>query len=396
MLVRDRYDQDYGWIILGRDERLRFRSIDVNSSLESADAARNQLFEQLKEWHAKPDEAYYQGDSSGRPTDFFTPVVPGERLSSRFRTLTEQPRYSPAREIIGAMMRFYQDTDGNFVEQFQTTAFDARLWELYLFAAFTELGFAPASALAVPDFIFSSPAGSLGIEATTVNPSGRREETPPQDPAQRLAYIENYIPIRLARVLNKKLEKRKPYWDEPEMEGKPFVLAVQDFRLPGAMRMILGAMSDYVFGVRANAQGACETIAEHAWKDLRELSGFFSFPNAENVSAVIINPQGTLLKFNRMGYIAEFGDRRVSMIRTGAARGPDGPVNFQHNVHDPGYGETLVEGMVVFHNPNALIPLDPDMIPGASHEFLLPDGTIAAVVPDFHPLFSATAITIDD
>jgi large subunit ribosomal protein L30 len=33
--------------------------------------------------------------------------------------------YSPARELIKAMMRFYEDADGNFVEQFQTTAFDA-------------------------------------------------------------------------------------------------------------------------------------------------------------------------------------------------------------------------------------------------------------------------------
>jgi len=39
------------------------------------------------------------------------------------------------------MMRFYEDTDGNFVEQFQTTAFDACIWELYLFATFTELGY---------------------------------------------------------------------------------------------------------------------------------------------------------------------------------------------------------------------------------------------------------------
>jgi hypothetical protein len=53
-----------------------------------------------------------------------------------------EERYSPARELIEAMMCFYDDTDGNFVEQFQTTAFDARIWELYIFAAFTELGYA--------------------------------------------------------------------------------------------------------------------------------------------------------------------------------------------------------------------------------------------------------------
>src|SRR5688572_3504408 len=47
MLVRDRFDDDYGWIILGRDERLRFRAIEVNSSLPTPAAARKQLFKHM-------------------------------------------------------------------------------------------------------------------------------------------------------------------------------------------------------------------------------------------------------------------------------------------------------------------------------------------------------------
>lgn len=39
------------------------------------------------------------------------------------------------------MMNWYEDVDGNFVEQFQSSAFDARLWELYLYAMFVELGY---------------------------------------------------------------------------------------------------------------------------------------------------------------------------------------------------------------------------------------------------------------
>ena len=50
--------------------------------------------------------------------------------------------------------------------------------------------------------------------------------------------MENFVPIKLAGVLRKKLEKRNPYCDEPEMEGLPFVLAVQDFSFPGAMQMM--------------------------------------------------------------------------------------------------------------------------------------------------------------
>jgi ribosomal protein L30 len=136
LLVRDREDFDYGLIILGRDERLRFRAINVESELATLNAARESLFAKMKEEHAKPDEEFQQGDAPGAPTDFFTPVVDQQKLSPAFRLLTTAPRYSPARELIESMMRFHEDIDGNFVEQFQTTAFDARLWELYLFATF--------------------------------------------------------------------------------------------------------------------------------------------------------------------------------------------------------------------------------------------------------------------
>jgi hypothetical protein len=218
----------------------------------------------------------------------------------------------------------------------------------------------------------------------------------PQSGDELLAYIENYIPIRLARVLKRKLEKKDPYWEKPEMKSVPFVVAVQDFHIPGAMRMIAGAMSDYVYGVRhALRDGKPERIKEHVWGNLREASGFFSFPQAENISAVIVNSQGTLPKFNRIGYIAEFGDRRVRMVRTGVAMDEQGGTPFLQIVHAPGYVESWVEGMTVFHNPSALIPLSPDMISGASHEFLQKDDSIVSLVPDFHPLFSTTRIWVE-
>jgi hypothetical protein len=71
-------------------------------------------------------------------------------------------------------------------------------------------------------------------------------------------------------------------------QGVPFVVAVQDFHMPGAMRWIGAAMSDYVFGVRQSREeeGRFERIEEHVWKKLREKSGFFSFPKSENISAI--------------------------------------------------------------------------------------------------------------
>jgi hypothetical protein len=170
-----------------------------------------------------------------------------------------------------------------------------------------------------------SPAhwGFVGVEATSANPPNAGDVKPPSDEAEFIAYIENYVPIKLARALRRKLEKKKPYWDAVEMKDVPFIIAVQDFHSPGAMRMITSAMTEYVFGVRHSVDDdgrRIEWINEHVWGNSREKSGFFRLSNAENISAVIVNAQGTLPKFNRMGYLAEFGNRRVRMVRTGFAR----------------------------------------------------------------------------
>jgi hypothetical protein len=185
------------------------------------------------------------------------------------------------------------------------------------------------------------------------------------------------------------------------MKGKPFVLAIQDFHFANAMQMVVSAATEYVFGVRHSLDNGLkiEWIDKHEWEGLREQSGFFRLPNAEHISAVFINPQGTLPKFNRMGYLAEFGNKRIRMVRSGCTRGERNlgnpmPRPFVNEVHAPGYSESWVEGMVVLHNPNAAIPLDPELVPNASHEFLQSDGRIMSLVPDFHPIFSNTAISI--
>ena len=93
----------------------------------------------------------------------------------------------------------------------------------------------------------------------TVNPGGA-PATPADTKEKMLAYIENYIPIRLARSLRNKLDRKKPYWELPEMKGKPFIIAVQDFHAPGAMRAVISAMTEYAFGVRHSFVNGKHTV----------------------------------------------------------------------------------------------------------------------------------------
>lgn len=206
------------------------------------------------------------------------------------------------------MMYYFQDPDGNFVEQFQTTGFDARIWELYLFAVLAELRYGVDRTHRAPDFLCSGLLGRFFIEATTVNPTvvnARNVEIGlPEDPAERERYMKHYLPIKFGSSLTSKLDRR--YWELPHINGQPIVLAIQDFHYPMSMTWSETALITYLYGYEFkwhhNEAGklliTSERITEHVWGEKTIPSGFFYLPNAEHISAVISNRQGTISKFN--------------------------------------------------------------------------------------------------
>ncbi|MFY8210800.1 MAG: hypothetical protein ACOVOE_16025 [Caulobacter sp.] len=400
VVTQDREDHDFGWVVLARDERLRYRGMDQNACLASFEAAREQMFTAMARLIVQPDAAFHKGDSKDRPVDFFATRAKPDRLNPLFKVLEEE-RYSAARDLMSAMMRYFDDADGNFIEQFQTTGFDARLWELYLYAMTTEAGLARLP-VQVPDLVVQGPAGRVGIEAVTINPSTTGGAGWPTDPVEARAYIDGYVPVRIARALKSKLWHKTRYWTAPEMSGTPFVIALQDFHAPASMMFLTPMVTEYVFGVRhsiVDGKHRIERISEHRFGGLSEPSNFFSLAESENVSAVFINPTGTLNKFNRMGVQAGFGSPRIRIARTGLRRGEldddhPGPKPFEQVVHAPGYSERWMEGAVVLHNPHALIPLDPALFPHANHEFLQPDGRIMSMLPAFHPYTSVSVTSL--
>ena len=214
------------------------------------------------------------------------------------------------------------------------------------------------------------------------------------------------MPIKFGSALYSKLQKR--YWEQPHVVDKPIVFAIQDFHFPRSMTWSEPSLAPYLYARQysalydenGNLTISPHTVREHRWGDKVIPSGFFNQPGAENISAVITNSQGTVTKFNRMGFKSKFGSRSVRMIRRGTRyvhdRNAARPHPFVQMVHAPDYVEDWVEGMNVYHNPTALIPLPPEMLPGAAHHILRPDGQIGSVVPDFHPFGTETAIFVGE
>ena len=306
------------------------------------------------------------------------------------------------------MMRWYENADGSFVEQFQTTGFDQRIWELYLFTTFIEMGLKLNRSNSIPDFQCFSFMGRFSVEAVTVGPTRKDGQIVPPpsigSPKEMENFLKNYMPIKFGSPLFSKL--RKKYWVKDYVAGAPLVIAIEDFSVPGSMIYTGSSLQRYLFGYEHEWEKGPDgtlkitphRIKEHVWGTKIIPSGFFRLPDVENVSAVIFSNSGTISKFNRMGLLGGFGSDRILMVREGTCFNHDPnaekPKYFKHVVNEPDYCECWAEGLAVFHNPNALYTLPEEVLPSAAHIYLQKDGQVIARTPDWHPLGSTTLLSV--
>lgn len=404
ILVRDRYDRDYASVVFAPDARRRYRATAL-TPFGTKRRAQADLRNAMETALRAPPEEHFQGDEEGEPIDFFTLKRPTKPVHPDFKALADEHGFLPARRIIEPMMRWYDDADGNFIEQFQTTGFDQRVWELYLFAAFTEIGYVLDRRHPIPDYMLEGPYGDIAVEAVTVAPSqGGALGTPPSrnTPEGRRNLLRQYMPIKFGSALFSKLKKR--YWEQPKVAGKALVFAIEDFSSPDSMIYTRSSLLFYLYGYawdhhRDEAGKLVVTpvrLTEHRWNDKVIPSAFFDQPDAEHVSAVLFSNSGTIAKFNRMGVLAGFCPDDVVLVRRGMLPDPRSnashPIPFQAIVNDPEYEEFWSEGLEVFHNPRAAIPMHPGALPGARHHFFRPNGRLATDDPHLVPLSSDTFI----
>lgn len=164
------------------------------------------------------------------------------------------------------------------------------------------------------------------------------------------------------------------------------------------MSWSLYGLSEFLFGARKirhlRDDGAVAFITEKLEYHFKEVttSGFFSFKDAENISCVIANPGGTIAKFERIGLQAGFGNGKTKIVRGGfCLKAGDNPGPFTYIVGEDGYTETWIEGLSVFHNPNALHPLPITSIPAAAH-FYVDNEELVGHAPGFHPIGSTSFV----
>ena len=338
--------------------------------------------------------------------DLFDPVALENRLDERFKLVAGDPRYAPARATMRATFAKMGERDPNFVRDFQTGGFDARCSELYLYAALDAAGFDVSMIGEAPDFMVSGHGHEWAIEATTANPSGGGPPPRvPDDLAELQRYIDGELAIRLGSALYSKLTHEPPYWELPHVAGKPFVVAIQNFASDGSLHFTDTSLVHYLYGFHSHAKRAPDgrlitykTDVETIKGETKEIpSGFFASDGAEHISAVLWTNSGTVMKFARMGFqqgLDSGGIRR--MTRSGVRYVPGGqadqPAPFAYDVGSR--WESWEEGLVMAHNPNALVPLYDDWFPDIVHHSIGPDGEYRGLYPSFYAFNSGTMIEL--
>jgi hypothetical protein len=410
VLIKDRFDRDFGFVVLGRDLKGRFRCIDVWASMTRTEA-RHALFTSLRK-HTDSGATVFPQDDEEKDADgvdLFGLQAPAESLHASFRLLSSGAHWTPARTIMSEMMRHFVDVDGNFVQQFQTTAFDARIWELFLYAALLELGLYVSKEHEAPDFEVQTGRRKAFIEAVIV---GRSPKDPPlanrsdghpclRSTEEMRELLKTRVPIRFGSALFSKLNRKTPYWELDHVKGHPLIFAVADFHEDQSMTWTSPALIEYLYGVthefifdnKGQLVITPVKIETHEHEGKTIPSGYFFQPHAENVSAVLFSSTGTISKFNRMGMLAGFGLPNQRLYRTGMRHRHDSnaalPQPFFHEVKQGVVTETWSEGLSMFHNPRAERPVDPGMFPGIAHHFF-ENGQIKSLLPEFHPYTSFT------
>lgn len=330
----------------------------------------------------------------------FKSIVPVEKHSANFKSILLDG-YAPALQMMEKCFTKYNDKDGNFIEQFQTTGFDSRTWELYLNAYLLSAEFDLDSSETAPDFCATKNKQKVFIEAVTTSKT-EVGALAAIDPDESMETKRKFQAIKIAGVLWTKTQKK--YWEKDHVKDSPLILAVECFHEDTPIYWGDAPLIDYLYGKTFTWRydDKNQLVVENADVTTIELgekvipSGYFNLDDTQNISAVIFSNSATVSKFVRMGK-QKWLQFPHTVIRTGTMYNHNKnavmPELFEYVVgSENSPHETWGNGLVMFHNPNAKCPVDALLFPDIPHGYYKEDAFVIQNMPSFHPFGSTTQI----
>lgn len=344
--------------------------------------------------------------------DLYTPRVKNEQLHPYFKRLITENSYKNVLNTIqewtiGLSSR--KKESDKFIKEFQIS-FNSSLWELYLNKAFQDLGFKIDYSKESPDFnLIHSSGRIINVEAVTSNNKSSNDK----DYYTQKAYQE-YISIKnddsseaILKLLGKlkdkkdlfigKNNKKFPYSELEHVKGEPFVIALAPFDNHISYMQNNTLINQVLYGVLPPTM---DQINDTSSKKINHIInkngkkidlGIFTNDSYKEVSAVIFSTTATFGKAisqskvsnttirstryrieNLNDYITTFGAnklgiRKVRLSKTHTVmltRVPMDDFVFGSDVHicdSSEHYESHLDGLHIYYNPYADIPLDEDL-----------------------------------
>lgn len=392
VMLRCEIDNDFNAVVLGRDAEKKFRAIHIIVSKNSQESLLDDLNACAADLLSRHVNGIFpQGDESAVPFSIFLARVSEEKRNHYYKLLTDDPVHFPAKVMMEELAHWFIDPDGVFIRRFQGNEFNSRLFELYLHAVFYELEFEIDRSFAQPDYLLKKMGKTISLEAVTVAEIEATEQPTDfnlEQMGELIRYANEEMPFKFAHTLRKKVNHRPqpaglPYWDLPHTKGCPFVLAVHDYSRKMSMTVSSVAMQSYLYGI-TEQDGVVQPIERHELGSRTISSNFFAREEHRYISAVMLPTGATIPKFNRMGRIAGLRSPNSFAIIHGTRTDESGdPKPFRSLVEHPSYREFWHEGIYMYHNPNAIHPLDPELFPHILHVFQGGDGLEHWLPPNY-------------
>ncbi|HAT1820897.1 TPA: hypothetical protein I8Z14_001415 [Legionella pneumophila] len=308
---------------------------------------------------------------------FSEKLIETDKRHSVFNHLISNNKYSYAISLIELIIEKYSNdilknqTD-KFIKEFQGQGFNGCLFEIYLYQVLLDLQNDVSCNITRvedrPDFkIIFNKNQNIFIEATSLNPTQRGESKKnniinfgdlllEKSHNALLNKIEKYFPKKYLLSINKKLSDKLDTISY--VQGHPLIIGLHDYHEEGSLFYSRHALERVLYGI-----GLTENIEP-----------IFKRKDAEGISAILFSIEATTMKFVRMAKVLGIDKTNNNIIRFGQAILLEDNKNlkyksFKINLDNPYYREDWHEGIFLYHNPNATIPLEPKHFPRFTHVY---------------------------
>lgn len=342
--------------------------------------------------------------------NLFAPKVNSTQLHPYFKIILEEKYYE---DVLSTIESWSKGMDGRkkeldkFIKEFQIS-FNSSFWELYLNKAFQELGFEIDYSKESPDFhLIHSSGRVVNVEAVTSNHKDVTNKSYYTKEAYKETIENKSKDEAILKLLGKIKDKRDlfvgrdgkkyPYSELEHVKGKPFVLAIAPFDNHISYTQNNTLINQVLYGVLPPEMEDINNMSSKKIQNIVNKNGqkidlgVFTNDSYKEISAVIFSNtatfgkaisqskmQNTTIRSTRFRIgdlndfvskygVESFGASEVKLSDTHtvmSVRMPMDDIVFGSDVHfcdSSEHYETHLDGLHIYYNPYAEIPLDNDL-----------------------------------